>query len=146
LTALVPHAPVPGAFPITTINLALVVFLFPLTGHIADRVGYYPLMMGGGLFLGVTAPLAFYILRMGTPAAAFCGQLFFVVGLAVHGGPLALFLTEHMTSSPHLYTAIAVAYNMAQVSGGGGCGGRSIECGGKTVFHVLGVCVCGLYD
>lgn len=116
LTTLVPHAPIPGAFPITTAHLALVVLLFPLTGHLGDIYGFYPVMLSGGIFLGAIAPVAFYILRLGTPAAAFCGQLLFVVGVTVHGGPLALFMTEHMTSSPHLYTAIALSYNIAQVS------------------------------
>ena len=73
-------------------------------------------MLAGGLFLGLTAPLAFYILRFGTPLAAFFGQLIFVIGLTVHGGPMALFMTEHMVTSPHLYTAIAVSYNVAQVN------------------------------
>lgn len=96
-------------------HLALVVLLFPLCGHLADRLGFFPVMLAGGIFLGATAPLAFYILRLGTPAAAFCGQAIFVVGLTVHGGGMALFMQEHMTTSPHLYTAIAVCYNLAQV-------------------------------
>ena len=115
LTSLVPHAPVQGAFAITTVHLALVCCLFPLFGHVADTRGYYPLMLGGGVFLGATAPLAFYILRLGTPAAAFLGQLIFVVGLSAHGGALALFMTEAMTTSAHLYSAVAIAYNLAQV-------------------------------
>lgn len=115
LTTLVPHAPVKGAFPITTANLALAVVLFPLAGGLADTYGVYPVMLAGGSFLGLIAPVAFYILRHGTPAAAFCGQALFVVGLTVHSGPLGLFLTEHMTTCPFLYTAIAVAYNVAMV-------------------------------
>lgn len=35
LTTLVPGAPVTGAFPITTVHLALIVLLFPFTGHLA---------------------------------------------------------------------------------------------------------------
>lgn len=115
LTTLVPGAPVPGAFPITTVHLALVVLLLPWAGHLADRLGFYPVMLAGGIFLGAASPVAFYILRLGTPAAAFCGQALFVAGFALHVGPLGLFLTDFVTTSPHLYTAIALVYNIPMV-------------------------------
>lgn len=76
-------------------------------------------MLAGGLFIGSTAPIAFYILRLGTPIAAFLGQAIFVVGLTLHSGSLGLFLTEHFTTCPHLYTAIAVSYNVAMAIFGG---------------------------
>lgn len=63
-------------------------------------------MLAGGLFMGATAPLAFYIIRLGHPVAAFFGQLIFVMFFTTHSGPLGLFMTEHMTTCPHLYTAM----------------------------------------
>lgn len=76
-------------------------------------------MVAGGLFIGANAPLAFYILRLGTPIAAFFGQSIFVVGLTLHSGSLGLFSAEHFTPCPHLYTTIAVSNNISMAIFGG---------------------------
>ncbi len=115
LITLAPHAPVKGAFPISTANLALATLLYPFAGHLADRFGFFPVMLGGGAFLTLASPLGFYLLRTGTPAGAFCGQALFVVGLTMNSGCLGMFLTDHLTTSPHLYSAMALVYNTAMV-------------------------------
>ena len=114
LSVLVPHAPVPGAFAITTVQLACFTLLLPFCGKLADRFGYFSVMTAGGVILGVSAPFVFVILRQATPAAAYFGQLFFVVGMGLHGGGVGYFLLEEATTSPHLYSAIALIYNIAQ--------------------------------
>lgn len=43
MTTLVPHAPIKGAFPINTVNLALAILLFPVSGHLAGTTGCHRL-------------------------------------------------------------------------------------------------------
>jgi hypothetical protein len=59
LTVLAPHAPVPGTFSITTAWLVLFTCLLPVSGHLADRLGFYPVMLTGGRVLAPPPPPRF---------------------------------------------------------------------------------------
>ena len=111
--------PVPGAFGVNAISLFLSVCLFfPVAGGLSDRFGRRNIMTIGGIFMGLVAPVMFFLIGTGSTTVALLSQIIVGISLSLWGAPMITWLVESFEPEARL-TSVAIGYNLAQALVGG---------------------------
>ncbi|HEX5105792.1 MAG TPA: MFS transporter [Pirellulaceae bacterium] len=99
------------ALEINTVNMAVLLAMFPLAGWLSDRIGRIPLLVVGiGGMLLFSWPL-FWALHHPSAAWSFVGQLGFAVCIGLFGGVIPVAMVE-MTPAAVRCSAISIGYNL----------------------------------
>jgi MHS family proline/betaine transporter-like MFS transporter len=114
------HRPLPEheALTTTTIALAALLVLTPLTALLSDRVGRRPMVLATALgYLLLSYPL-FRLMAHGTFSSALVGGLIFAVSNSFFSGCMAATMVELFPTRTR-YSGMALAYNIGQAVLGG---------------------------
>jgi len=100
-----------AALEVNTINMAILLAIFPLAGWLSDRVGRTPLLIAGmGGMVLFSWPL-FWALRHDSVVWNFAGQLGFAICIGMFGGVIPVVMVE--MTPPHIRcSAVAIGYNL----------------------------------
>jgi MHS family proline/betaine transporter-like MFS transporter len=98
--------------------MAAYTILLPLMGHIGDRVGRRPMLIGGAITVAVLAIPAFMLVTTGNVFLAVLGQVIFVIAITLYGGGCYTFFVE-VFSTENRFTAAALSYNVGYALLGG---------------------------
>ncbi|MEZ6072836.1 MAG: MFS transporter [Pirellulales bacterium] len=99
------------ALEVNTLNMAVLLAMFPLAGWLSDRIGRVPLLLAGiGGMLLFCWPL-FWALHHESATWNFFGQLGFAICIGLFGGVIPVVMVE-MTPASIRCSAISVGYNL----------------------------------
>lgn len=102
----------------TTLTLTSALFVIPVAGLLADRLGRRVVVIGGAVAMGVLAVPMFALVGTGSTAAVIAGQMILGVPVAVLIGASLVVLTELFSTEVRV-TGGGVAINVAAVTFGG---------------------------
>jgi MFS transporter, MHS family, proline/betaine transporter len=89
------ETPVPHSFLVNATALLLsVCMFFPMAGSLSDRYGRVPVMMIGGISLGISSPLLLLLIGVGNSWLALVAQITLGIALSLFGAPLLAWLAE----------------------------------------------------
>lgn len=89
-----------------------------LFAWMSDRIGRVPVMLGGGIFLGLYAFPMFWLLDTATPVWIVLAMVLGYAGSAALFGPMAAFCAELFRTHVR-YTGVSLGYQSGAVLGGG---------------------------
>ena len=113
------NPPIEQAFWISTLAMLFgMTFLFPIAGHLSDRVGRVKLMLASAIALTAGGPFLFALIGKGNAFVAFVCQLCLGVFLTFFGGPLCAWLVENFSAEVRL-TSASLGYDLAHALVGG---------------------------
>jgi MHS family proline/betaine transporter-like MFS transporter len=106
------HMPMADALFINTIGLTLFIFLIPLAGFLADRVGSKKVFLAGSAAFFLFSYPLFALLSYGTFISSLSAMILFTVIIALYHGPLPGFMAESFPSKIRA-SSVSIAYNFA---------------------------------
>jgi MHS family proline/betaine transporter-like MFS transporter len=111
---------VPLSLALTSNLVALVVHvaLLPVMGHLSDRVGRKPLLIGSMVGFAILTYPAFLLLTSQTFTSILAAQLIFAALLAVYAGAAPTKLAELVPTRVR-YSALSIGYNVGVAVFGG---------------------------
>ncbi len=99
------------ALEINTVNMVVLLAMFPLSGWLSDRVGRAPMLIAGmGATLVLCWPL-FWALQHHSSTWNFVGQLGFAICIGLYGGVIPVAMVEMAPPSVRC-SSIAIGYNL----------------------------------
>ncbi|WP_310621735.1 MFS transporter [Flexibacterium corallicola] len=106
------------ALNITTLNLVVLAVLIPVNGHIADRIGIRPFLIGASVLLFLLVGPLWWLMLQSHLIDVYLGQLGFVL---IYSPFIAVSVTLLTQMSPvHLRcSTVAIAYNFCMAAFGG---------------------------
>ena len=110
--------PLAQALTVDMFGLLLLAVLVPIMGALSDRVGRKPILVAWAVGFVIFSYPIFVLMAHGSLATAVGGVVLFAGLLALGQGPISATLAEALPTRVR-YTAVSVAYNVAQAGFGG---------------------------